>query len=507
MSSRSHRLIRSVVLPLLVAACDRDPPTAPTPSAASIIIEVGDTSVSAGFTFVAAATVLDANGSEISTSHIWWRSSAANVIAVDNSGYARALAVGSAWLTAGSGAIADSVRVHVTPAPLTPLGIRPVHEAGTSDAQRIFQQPFPVIGGIGLQLAAYTVMPNDTFVGYDGPRTWHSTDESVFTIDSLGFVRAVSMGIAAVVVSAPGLMPDTVAIAAVPGYTVLDLGFAAEAINDVGQVVGNRGDDPLAGGEAVIWQEGVVAVLDSFVATDINNHGAVTGRRLVDGRIISTVWRDGTFHDLPSGGRGAVGYAINDAGVVVGAVGCAFSGSGKFAYFGCDTPARWVDGQLDTLPDHWGVMVDVDPNGYAVGIYSFAGDGPGIDNLAVVWAPDGSITRLDGIEVYDRNAAGWTVGVAGNWQAAAWSPSGVRAFYTKVGVPTSRMTAINEAGVMVGNFDDVSQRWPFVLHPGFPPISLLPYMQNDVSDPLEPADVAEDGRIVVKNLLLTPGVF
>ena len=117
------------------------------------------------------------------------------------------------------------------------------------------------------------------------------------------------------------------------------------AINDRGQVAGSISDD--AGTHGFLWQNGTLTVLPLERVAAINNSGQITGERVTrDGsEAFAVVWQDGKMRDLDTGDtRLIMAEAINDRGQIV-ATGAT----------GPSTPARrsstfvWQNGTLTDL--------------------------------------------------------------------------------------------------------------------------------------------------------------
>ena len=109
-------------------------------------------------------------------------------------------------------------------------------------------------------------------------------------------------------------------------WVVTDLGVGtAEAINDQGQVVGERG------WRAFLWERGRMRSLGTFrgldysVAYDINNRGQIVGSSFTvddndrDANQHALLWEKGRMHPLAVPKRhGGEALAINDTGEIVG---------------------------------------------------------------------------------------------------------------------------------------------------------------------------------------------
>lgn len=123
----------------------------------------------------------------------------------------------------------------------------------------------------------------------------------------------------------------------------------AADVNDSGLVVGHsllktaNGDYP----RATVWNGGQATALPKLSAQDlgsaamaINNGGQIVGNTSTADRTVATIWQGGTATALNSGGSdNSTAFAINNAGQVAGQV-----------VLGNFQAARWDAGQLIILP-------------------------------------------------------------------------------------------------------------------------------------------------------------
>lgn len=488
----------AILFALAVAMTACDSPSDTDDSAPhTVVASLSDSSVIVGQAIEAYAAAFDEDGDELPGT-TWWSTSDPSIIHIDPSGYGEALAPGDVYVVAHAGAISDSVLLHVDEDFIVSLRIRPLRAPGQNPVRDV-SEPYPVIGGVGRRFVVYGVYASGDSSGYFSSVAWSSTDPSIAIVDTAGFVSAESMGAAQIYVSASGLAGDTVPVVTIPGYDVTMLGFAAEGMNEVGQIVGNNGPT------AVLWSDGVLTDLGQWTAMDINDAGDVVGWRRASTQRLAVVWRDGVLTDLPLLGQGSMATAINDSGVIVGGVDC------HATLLICGNPARWSGDQLDTLGPGSGLLWGVDDAGTAVGVYGSAA------HVAVVWPIDGAAFRpLEGMDARDRNAAGWTVGFSYFWiddtpypQATAWGPAGEFIRYYHPSASSAYFSAINDEGVMVGRLDPSgNQLWPFIVYPGLPLITLQDFVPDQYAlRPTDPTDINNAGRILIRNLLLTPRPF
>ena len=149
-------------------------------TARTLAIEPGmATLMSIGQTIQLTARVLDQNNNPMVAATVTWTSSDVGVATVSAEGLVTAVANGAAVITARSGNASATVNVTVSQAART-LAIEPDSATLMSIGQTV-------------QLTATVLDQNEQPVD-DAVVTWHSSDESVATVDAQGLVTAVNYG-------------------------------------------------------------------------------------------------------------------------------------------------------------------------------------------------------------------------------------------------------------------------------------------------------------------------
>lgn len=154
-------------------------------------------------------------------------------------------------------------------------------------------------------------------------------------------------------------------------------GCTAWGVNNVGQVVGETGLPPPAGGvEAFLWESGVMTIIDpsptaGSIALDVNDMGVIAGYFGDTAPSQPTsrgfIWDDGDLTVLPPvpGGLTSTAVAINGAGQVVGG-GLVPSPAGLVSH-----PLLWTDGVMTDIGLLPGFdrcsAVDINDHGAVVG--------------------------------------------------------------------------------------------------------------------------------------------
>jgi uncharacterized protein YjdB len=179
---RSH--VALLLVAVLAAACDDG--VSPQPEAvASVQVTSQVSSLAVNDTLRLAAVARGRDGAALPGHAISWSSSNQAVATVSVTGLVRAIAPGSATVTAAAGGRSATVQVAVV-----------AHDTGIGSVL-ITTTPPPLAPGATFQLAAVarnaagTTLPSPTF-------TWSSSNEAVVTVSATGLVTAVAPGTAQV---------------------------------------------------------------------------------------------------------------------------------------------------------------------------------------------------------------------------------------------------------------------------------------------------------------------
>jgi probable HAF family extracellular repeat protein len=104
---------------------------------------------------------------------------------------------------------------------------------------------------------------------------------------------------------------------------------AAEAVNEIGQIVGNLRKKPSGYGSACLWQSGQTVDLGTppgegvdwlgSYATSLNDHGQIVGVAIEAKGNHAFVWENGQMTLLPTlGGASSDADAVNERGQIIG---------------------------------------------------------------------------------------------------------------------------------------------------------------------------------------------
>ena len=166
--------------------------THPVPATIAIAPAEPDTLRVIGQTLQLTTTVADQNGNEMSEYTISWTSSDEMVATVNTAGTVTAVGIGSATITATSGAVTGTVQVHVATHPV-PAAI--VIEPAEPDTLRVIGQT--------LQLTATAMDQNGNTLS-EISISWTSSNTAVATVDDNGLVTAFDTGTAVIRALIPG---------------------------------------------------------------------------------------------------------------------------------------------------------------------------------------------------------------------------------------------------------------------------------------------------------------
>lgn len=272
---------------------------------------------------------------------------------------------------------------------------------------------------------------------------------------TFGIALSTALPATAVVATPAHASTTAVELPRLPGTTRQE----AAAINDAGVVVGSATIDGTT--RAVRWgADGTVSELSdpNTEAKEINTSGVVAGEAEVSGATVAVRFApDGTHTVLGSvPGHDAGVTGVDDAGVVHGY-------SREPSGVGAWLAVRWdAAGVLTPLAVPDGTTTSqvnaVSPNGFATGWVD------GERRGAVRWDPDGSVTRLPGLEE-DRSASGTGVNRHGDVVGQAeyrstgysvrWNHDGSTTRFDGTG----RAAWINDEGVVVSTVGFTAVRW------------------------------------------------
>lgn len=230
------------------------------------------------------------------------------------------------------------------------------------------------------------------------------------------------------------------------------LGTSADAISDLGHVVGARGF-----GVGYVWYQDEAIMIGRYAPAqhtvdDVNRHGLIVGTGDKASIDEAGIWDDAPFRYIGTlGGDESWAAAVNDFGEICGT---------SETVLGEDFPRRaflWRDGFMTDLgvPDGWETSVAADLNdlGETVGRVSVD-----LSSEAVVWR-DGDVEILvrplgDGAAPEGINnlgeIVGYTIGEYG--QAVLWQQDGTPRSIHSFG-NNSAARAINDASQVVGFVD------------------------------------------------------
>jgi hypothetical protein len=167
--------------------------TPPASSAASVTVSPGSASGAVGQSAQFTATVKDANGNVLSGQTIVWTSTNTAVVTINSSGYATALAAGSAALVATSSGKSGQAAITVT-------------GTGTPTVSAVSVAPSAAtlaVGGAQQISATLTNAIGTILTGLT--TTWSSSNTAVATVGGSGMVTGIAAGSATITATSGGV--------------------------------------------------------------------------------------------------------------------------------------------------------------------------------------------------------------------------------------------------------------------------------------------------------------
>ena len=260
---RVRRLFLGIVAALISSGCGGGETTGavavtPTPAVVvtSVAVSPGFVSMELGGTATLAADARSQSGAVVPGKTPVWTSSNATAVAVDASGGLRALAVGTATITATIDGKSGSAVISVTPATIASVTIAP--PAG------------PLTAG---QTATLVATPKDK----DGTAltgrffNWTTSSTRIATVDNAGVVTAVSPGSVTITALSEGVSGVVTVIVAAPAGSQLPvITSVSPAALTPGGTATISGTNFIAGAASnVVYVAGILAPVQAATATQI----------------------------------------------------------------------------------------------------------------------------------------------------------------------------------------------------------------------------------------------
>ena len=228
----------AAILVAAVAGCG-DGGTAPKASgSAGVTITPKELTLPVGGTGTLGATVRDDHGNEVRGAQIFWSSADTALAVVSPEGVVRAKKAGTVKIAASVGGVSDVATVTISPQAVTSISLSPV--TATLTVGGSLQLAVTLSGANGETLTGRTV-------------TWHSSNESVLSVDANGRVTATAPGAASVTATSEGRTTSAAitvvavavgSVAVTPTAVSLTVGQTTQlsaVVTDVnGQVVNDR---------------------------------------------------------------------------------------------------------------------------------------------------------------------------------------------------------------------------------------------------------------------------
>jgi hypothetical protein len=291
-------------------------------------------------------------------------------------------------------------------------------------------------------------------------------------------------------------------LASAQPYTIAELPPLADdtycgayALNESGQAAG------YSGSRAVIWTQGLPANIQS-IAAEFSVTYALNDFGQAAGDFFPTVSNSGAFFSQgttmqpiipPAGEYISEAYAMNNSGVVVGLGGVASAGYrwqagtfNSFSFLPGDYEARPV--AINNLGSSAGASIG--PNGRRPVYWLFT-------TPTLIPLPAGNIGQGDAWGINDRGDVVGTYSTSNGTRSFIWNASsGTQALPIPPGAQNVYASALNNAGVVVGNADTRAVIWLKNSTGNFEIADLLPLVTNGSGwDRLNLYAVNEAGQI------------
>jgi len=261
------------------------------------------------------------------------------------------------------------------------------------------------------------------------------------------------------------------------GYTVRDIGTlggtggaVSQGINDHGQITGSA-STPGGAYHAFLWSKatGMVDINGPGVSISnayaLNNKGWVTGTAAFSGTVPFTAfrWTPATgMVNLGSFGNTSYGYAINEAGTVVG-----YSEGPELGIVA--RAFKWTpSGGLQSLVSTSSVVSSANDINEAGKIVGSGTSDPALNDRALLWTPKGAQVDLGGSRTLlsyaeHINEKGLVIGQDAfnpvETLGFVWSREYGMLRFGTAGVEPSYVTDLNNAGQVVGRIGDQAIVW------------------------------------------------
>ncbi len=270
LNMRARHLLLGTVACLLSSGCGGGEPAKPTPPppptlvVTSVLVAPGFVTVDLGATATLAAEIRDQNNAIMAGKTPTWSSTNPSSVTVDASGVVRAVALGSATVSATVDGKSGAAVVSVTPPAITTVTVAP--PAG------------PITPGQTVALIATQKDRNGTALT-GRIVTWSSSATRVATVDNAGIVTAVSPGTVTITALSEGVSGTaTVVVSAPAGSVQPTIASVTPAALTPGATATITGANFIttAGGNAV-FIAGVAAPVQAATATQITVVIPLTG--------------------------------------------------------------------------------------------------------------------------------------------------------------------------------------------------------------------------------------